>query len=320
LDLALFFFIIIQAMKNPIFCSIRAPCKINLHLSVGGKRPDGFHELESIFTALNYSDTLTFEIVSCNGGFVQTWEVPFEAPPDIPPEQNLVSKALALFRKKTGFDANLGIHITKRIPTGAGLGGGSSDAASTLLALNALSGANLTSAELLEMAASLGSDVPFFINGGAAWVSGRGEGLEPLPSPKDLWVLLVKPPFPSATAGAYGLLDKARETRLNAPSISAEKKLSPGDLRDALAGPPEKWPFYNDFLPVLSENREYSRLLEKLEISGAAFSGLSGSGSCCFGVFREEEIALKARKALLSCKIFTELTFFLAKIAEPVLK
>jgi 4-diphosphocytidyl-2-C-methyl-D-erythritol kinase len=310
-------------MKTPIFCSIQAPCKINLHLKVGEKRPDGFHELMSIFTTLDYSDTLSFEIVSCNGGFVQHWKVPFETPADIPPEQNLVNKALALFREKTGFTANLAIHLTKRIPLGAGLGGGSSDAASTLLALNALSGVNLAGAELLEMAASLGSDVPFFLNGGAAWVTGRGERLEPLPCPRDLWVLLVKPPFFSATAEAYRLADKSRKAKLDAgQDLSHEvlKTLSPGNLKEILAGTPEKWPFYNDFLPILSENKEYSRLLEKLEMLGSAFSGLSGSGSCCFGVFRERETALKAKEALLDRKIFTELTFFLAKIAEPVLK
>ncbi|AEF81399.1 4-(cytidine 5'-diphospho)-2-C-methyl-D-erythritol kinase [Leadbettera azotonutricia] len=311
-------------MKNLVSCSIQAPCKINLHLMVGEKRPDGYHDLQSIFAALDYSDTLTFEIVSCNGSFVQHWEVPFEEDCAIPPGQNLVNKALGLFREKTGFAAHLSIHVVKRIPAGAGLGGGSSDAASTLLALNALSGANLAKAELLEMAASLGSDVPFFLNGGAAWASGRGEHLEPLPCPKDLWVLLAKPPFASPTAEAYGLLDESRETgRLEAgeyPPHKPGRLLSPRDLGDVLAGPPEKWPFYNDFLPILSENREYLRLLEKLAISGSAFSGLSGSGSCCFGIFREKETAQKAQKALLNRKIFTELTFFLAKFAEPVLK
>jgi 4-diphosphocytidyl-2-C-methyl-D-erythritol kinase len=303
-------------MKTSVFCSIRAPCKINLHLRVGGKRPDGFHELESIFAALDYSDTLVFKIVSCNGGFVQSWEVPFEAPFAIPPEQNLVNKALELFREKTGFGANLDIHLTKRIPSGAGLGGGSSDAAATLLALNALSAANLPRAELLEMAASLGSDVPFFLAGGAAYATGRGECLAPLPCPGDLWALLVKPPFSSATREAYELADRNREALPN----RADKLPSLGELGGILTGPPEKWPFRNDFLSILSENKEYSCLLEKLDMLGSAFSGLSGSGSCCFGIFREKETALKAKKALLQRKIFTELTFFLAKIPEPVLK
>jgi 4-diphosphocytidyl-2-C-methyl-D-erythritol kinase len=175
---------------------------------------------------------------------------------------------------------------------------------------------------LRRMAAELGSDVPFCLTGGAAWASGRGEHLESLPCPKDLWVLLVKPPFSSATAAAYGLLDKSREIQLKAEEYHSNGFCEPFSLKNIgdLLSVPEKWPFYNDFLPVLAESMEYSRLLEKLKIMGSAFSGLSGSGSCCFGVFRERENALKAKNALLEYKIFTELTFFLAKTPDPVLK
>ncbi|MDR1059287.1 MAG: 4-(cytidine 5'-diphospho)-2-C-methyl-D-erythritol kinase, partial [Treponema sp.] len=164
---------------------IEAPCKINLHLSVGGRRPDGFHELESLFVTLDYGDTLELELTGTGGAaeFSMCWDGPGPAPPELaslPPEKNLVYRALSLFREKTGFTRGLRGRGIKRIPPGSGYGGGSSDAAAALLALDSLSGGALGPGALPELAAALGSDAPFFLRGGAALVRGRGERLEAL--------------------------------------------------------------------------------------------------------------------------------------------
>ena len=326
-------------------CTINAPCKINLHLRIGEKRPDGFHSLESIFASLALADTLRFDCAGKEGDSVLStnWEIPQHECPEepIPPEKNLVLRAISLFRDRTGFNSALKIRLDKRIPTGSGLGGGSSDAASTLLALNSLISAPLPMEEIKTMAALLGSDVPFFLTGGAAFVSGRGELIESVKSPAGLWVVLLKPPFSSDTARAYRLLDEARareKAKEAEESFSKEKtpsealmgeELSKKALIRALEEAPEAWPFRNDFLPVLpglikGEQKTkagiYMALLQAFREADACFAGLSGSGSCCFGVFSAKEAAKKAVKALSMQGNYARLTFFLAHKAKAVLE
>jgi 4-diphosphocytidyl-2-C-methyl-D-erythritol kinase len=307
-------------------CTIEAPCKINLHLAIGKRRNDGFHSIESIFTTLAFSDTLRFKFSTLDEEtcLFTNWETPAEGIPD---GKNLILRAISLFREQTGLKKGLVVHLDKRIPPGSGLGGGSSDAAAVLLALNLLSGTALSIQGLAEMALVLGSDVPFFLTGGTAFVSGRGETVEPVKSPGRLWVVLVKPPFKSDTAAAYGLLDRFRKQK----GIE-EKEAIPRDiLLGALHDDSEKWPFFNDFLPVFlcqeySANAAvYRGILESLRAFGASFSGLSGSGSCCFGVFRTKSTAEKAAESLRVRDPQTEgniviSTFFLAHTADPVLK
>jgi 4-diphosphocytidyl-2-C-methyl-D-erythritol kinase len=357
-------------------CTIIAPCKINLHLSIGEKRPDGFHELESLFAPLDFHDSLRLDCGGKDGdcSLETKWDlspegIPSEIPPEIPAEKNLVSRAVSLFRERTGFKSGLSIHLDKRVPVGAGLGGGSSDAASCLLALNALADDAIPMEELKKMAAVLGSDAPFFLNRGsdnnicppdnavcpsAAFVGGRGEIVRPLKTPQGLWVLLAKPGFSSDTAGAFRLLDKTREQT----KAGDRFHLSPGEMSllacgttpadvlvKALEGAPETWPFYNDFLPVFLEplnfttedtedrcpadslefhgvkkSDHYRTILTSLKDAGAAFAGLSGAGSCCFGVFRAKEIAEEAEKKLRIPGNFVKLTFFLAQKTIPVLE
>ena len=335
-------------------CTIEAPCKINLHLSIGKKKPDGFHNLSSLFSTLAFSDTIKFECSGEDGEniFSIKQEIPHS---EIPDKNNLILRAISLFRQQTDYKAGLKIHLIKRIPIGAGLGGGSSDAASTLLALNQLAGTSsiglLSMEKLMEMAAFLGSDVPFFINfffnsiekGGAAYVSGRGELVEPLKSPQGLWVVLVMPPFPSNTALAFDRLDQMRE-RASAYEREEEierEPLSKETLIRSLAEGCETWPFYNDFLTVfLSKNDSkedvekqnkdegdsngksaiYSSIFKSLMAFGASFVGLSGAGSCCFGLFYKKKMAEKAEKGLSIEGNFVRVTFFLAHRADPVLK
>ena len=322
--------------SRPGICTIEAPCKINLHLGVGERRPDGFHNLQSIVASLALADTLSFELTerAWDCSIQMNWEVPEMA---IPPDKNLVFRAVSLFREKTGFTDGLKIQLDKRIPVGAGLGGGSSDAASALMALNFLAGnygqrsaRALPMRELKKMAAMLGSDVPFFLTGGTAFVSGRGELVKPVKSPRGLWVVLIKPSFSSDTASAFRLLDLAREelARHRLP----EKKLSRESLVRALKDDPGTWPFYNDFLPVFfnshllkkdendSSAAVYRAILENLREKGASFTGLSGAGSCCFGVFTSREAAENAEKTPGGPETCLGLTFFLAQNAKAVIE
>ena len=308
-------------------CTVESPCKINLHLRIGEKRPDGFHNLESIFAALAFGDSLRFERMEGEGASEILMKA--EGPGGtVPPEKNLIYRALALFRERTGYRAGFRVTVDKRIPLGAGLGGGSSNAASTLLALDSLANTRLPAGEMKEMALSLGSDVPFFLLGGAAFVSGRGEYAEPVAPPRNLLVILVKPPFESNTARAYGLLDKTREqgTGERGPVLAKEA------LVRALYVDPETWPFYNDFLPVFrgpnsgekGEEREhaafYRSIFDEFRGLGASFAGLSGSGSCCFGIFKNRNLAETAEKTLSRQGIFVRLTFFVARKAKLVLQ
>jgi 4-diphosphocytidyl-2-C-methyl-D-erythritol kinase len=330
----LFFIINIQAMFR---IKVPAPCKINLHLSVGGRRADGYHNLESIFQVLDFGDTLDLEILKQDG----VCEVLLNSPlprDDFPasPEDNIVYRAVSLFRQRTGFDRGIRIGLEKRVPLGGGLGGGSSNAAAALGALNVLAGTGLSPAELRDMALWLGSDVPFFLpdlpgsrgingaaglgSGGTAWVSGRGERIVPLETPRPWPVLLVNPGFSSPTGEAFRRLDAWR-------CAGGGENTGPG--REALIGAleagPGDWPFWNDFFSVLGagsgeEAVAYRRIVSVLRDSGAGFTGLSGAGSTCFGVFTDGGDAERAARLLADHRFFVCVTFFLACSAFRVLQ
>ncbi|MDR1948351.1 MAG: 4-(cytidine 5'-diphospho)-2-C-methyl-D-erythritol kinase [Spirochaetaceae bacterium] len=325
-----------NTVEPGLSCRIRAPCKINLHLKVGVRRSDGYHDLESIFLRLAFGDDLSFRVVrrragrsDCEIRVSGAAPAPGGGLPEVfspeTPEGNIVHKAVSLFRAKTGYDRALGIRLRKRIPLGGGLGGGSSDGASTLLALNALAGTALSGEALLEMATSLGSDVPFFLSpgpGGVAWVSGRGEGIRPLDAPRRLWVVLVNPGFSSGTPEAFALLDRAREGE------EGEKPSGPGReaLIAALGGPPREWPYGNDFLPVFiregtpAAKAAYKGILRDLSSLGADFSGLSGAGATCFGVFTDKGAAERGVDFLKKRWNAVQLTFPLARSLNAVLQ
>jgi len=271
---------------------VAAPAKINLHLAVLDKRPDGFHNMESVFLALDFGDTLSFEPISGEN----TAEIVMEGLDSaLPPEKNIIFQALSLFREKTRYSEGLKIRVEKRIPIGGGLGGGSSDAAATLLALNKLADNPLTRGELLELGASLGSDVPFFLyDTQAALVTGRGERILPIVAPL-MHFLLVNPGFPSNTAAAFNLLDEYREIQ------GITRKVERFDESAVmLADNPSNWTFKNDFLPVFKEPEKsaYNDIIFKLREVGANFAGLSGSGSTCFGVFKKREFVEKSAASL----------------------
>lgn len=292
---------------------VQAPAKVNLHLAVGERRPDGFHGLESIFLALAFGDTVQLEMMPGKKMpeiVMEGEETPFEP---IPPEENIVFRAISLFGNRTGFTRGIRAIVEKRIPPGGGLGGGSSDAAAALLALNSLAGGPLEAAALAEIGASLGSDVPFFLaRTAAAWVSGRGEHVQPVSVPVHAlallhWVL-VNPGFSSGTGTAFRLLDEFRDS--GAPQARFLPKEA---LLGALTTHPASWPFFNDFLPAFLDNSGtngavYREILAQLVELGADFTGLSGSGSTCFGVFGEEEAARTAEKSLATVWPFVKTT------------
>ncbi|MDR1902741.1 MAG: 4-(cytidine 5'-diphospho)-2-C-methyl-D-erythritol kinase [Treponema sp.] len=292
--------------------AIDAPCKINLHLRIMGKRLDGFHDLESIFLALDFGDTLFFELGGEDGSC--DIEILDESiPVRIEPDKNLIVKAVSLFRSVTAFTPGVRIRLLKRIPLGGGLGGGSSDAASTLIAMQRLSGVELPQYTLDRMAGDLGSDVPFFFKRGAAIVRGRGDLLKPIPMPRQLWFVLVCPDFASNTAAAFRLLNRRRYIEPAKSGVLEDEQLV-----KALGNEPEMWPFVNDFLPVFlnagppDTAAAYRSMLEDLKKTGAVFSGLSGSGSVCFGVFTDKETAEIAAGTLERRWNFVRLSFFLA--------
>jgi 4-diphosphocytidyl-2-C-methyl-D-erythritol kinase len=276
--------------------TIPAPAKVNLHLEVKNRRPDGFHNLESIFIALSFGDILSFEPLEGTKALEITM-ADEKGRLNLPLEENIVYKAVSLFREKTKVFQGLKILVEKRIPLGGGMGGGSSNAASALLALNKLAGGPLSKEALLKTSASLGSDVPFFVSGAAAaWVSGRGELIRPLEAPRCFFVL-VNPGVKSDTFKAYQLLDSVRSGKREPESEDDE-----AEAYEFSSIQPQDWVFYNDFLPVLQEreNSMYASIISGLREQRADFAGLSGAGSTCFGVFTEKEKAEKAAKALMN--------------------
>jgi len=175
-----------------------APAKVNLTLKVLGKREDGFHALESLMVPLDLADTSTFERADDYNLLCDTPGVPLD-------ESNLVTKAVRIFQQRTGKPCGWKVTLEKKVPHGAGLGGGSSDAATALLALNELEDAGLGNDALAEMSATIGSDIPFFIYQQACLIEGRGERVTPvdIPELKGVKILLLKPRFGVDTPEAY---------------------------------------------------------------------------------------------------------------------
>ena len=193
---------------------LQCPAKLNLLLAVTGRRPDGFHDLVSLVAPLAWGDTLRVEAAAKLSLACDDPAVPVD-------DTNLVLKAAAAFRAATGWSGGARFTLTKRIPHGAGLGGGSSDAATVLKAVNQLCGSPLELEQLAEIAGSIGSDVPFFLYDSACDATGRGEIINPVSFPHELTVVLVKPPFGIPSAWAYKQWAESEELNgvLYAPQI-----------------------------------------------------------------------------------------------------
>lgn len=257
---------------------IKCPAKINLSLDVVSRRQDGYHNLSTIMQAINLFDTLTFEI--SEGNEILLTSTDKSVPTD---DSNLIIKAAKSFFDKTGISASARIHLCKNIPMGAGLGGGSTDAAGTLTALNTIFDNPLTADELAVVAKTLGADVPFFLHCGCMLAEGIGEILSPLPPLTNAYILLAKPPISVSTAYVYKNL--VLDENINHPDTrSAITALKTGDL-NLLASS------CGNVLETVT-SKEYPEIEEYKKIMlthGAAYSLMSGSGSSVFGVFADKE-------------------------------
>ncbi|MBN2451905.1 MAG: 4-(cytidine 5'-diphospho)-2-C-methyl-D-erythritol kinase [Lentisphaeria bacterium] len=254
--------------------ALTAPCKVNLYLDVLGCRPDGYHDIATVFLPLaEPSDGILVQ--AQEGGALRV-----QCDPPVAPcgSDNLCWRAAELFAAATGMAPAWSIRIEKRIPVAAGLGGGSSDAAATLLALNRLHGSILSPSVLHGLATSLGADVPFFLAPRAALGTGVGEVLRPLAVGAPLALVLANPGFPVSASWAYGNLD--RTSRPKAPPLdSLVQALARGDCPGVAAG------MYNALgYAVADKFPLVAMLLEALAAAGCFRALVSGSGPTVFGI------------------------------------
>lgn len=263
--------------------TFHSPAKINLWLRILGKRPDGFHEVQTRLCRLALGDTVEIEHLGKGTHVTLTCSDP-TVPLD---ETNLAMRALRAFENRTGRQSSWRMHLEKKIPAGAGLGGGSSNAATVLMGANELAGSPLTQAQLIELGAQIGSDIPCFIlDSPAADGAGRGEQVTEVDFPWQLPLVLIKPPFPIPTPWAYKNWADSKEI----PSVLYAPQLCPwGAMSNDLERPVfQKYML----LPTLK-----TWLLEQSEVHAAL---MSGSGSTMFAITetpaQAAELAVKARE------------------------
>lgn len=249
--------------------TVPAYAKINLGLRVLNKRPDGFHELRTVFQTISLADRLTITY-----GPAARTEITVEGMPDVP--DNLAARAAAAVIAELRLKASVHIHIEKRIPMGAGLGGGSSDAAAILQALPILAGCPIPMPRLFQLAAPLGSDVPFFLLGGTALGLGRGEELYPLPNLPPLEGVLITPNIHVSTPDAYRALS---------PTLTDSANKLPS-FQESVRQPLVE-PLVNDFEAVVfAQHPQLAALKASLLSKGAYQALMSGSGSSVFALFK----------------------------------
>lgn len=253
--------------------------KVNLFLSVLGRRPDGYHEIETIFHTIGLADSLTFT-PSTTGGIeidMRSDSGPMEMPP---PEENLVCRAAELLRERRSGVEDVCIEIVKRIPIGAGLGGGSGNAAGALVALNTIWEVGLNTGELGELAGNLGADVPYCMTGGTALATGRGERVTPLPQPAPLWLVLGLSDDPLYTRDVYDEFDPARDaaSARSAPLAEALTKDDVERVATLLHNDLERPAFR--LRPELEDKK--AAMLE----TGAMGALMAGSGPTIFAIAR----------------------------------
>jgi 4-diphosphocytidyl-2-C-methyl-D-erythritol kinase len=290
---------------------LESPAKVNLRLEILRKREDGYHELKTIFQKISLQDTLHFSLKKGKGISITTDH------PGLPVgKTNLIYRAAQSILRRSNYKGGVAIQVEKRIPLGAGLGGGSSNAATTLKALNRLLRRNLSRKELMELGLEIGADVPFFFLKGAALGSGIGERLKKIEVP-DLWFVLVYPNFEVSTQWAYQNFDKSLSGPALSPSAlsSWPKGLSKGKH------PLSRWKtegltnqqfhinlnkfsktpkgvsqiLFNHLEAVVLREYPQIEVMKKMLFSAGAMGALmTGSGPTVFGLFREERIARKA--------------------------
>ncbi len=264
---------------------LRAFAKVNYALDVLGLRTDGYHEIRTVMQGISLADEV--ELRRATGGFELTTE-PEEAEIG-PPERNTAYLAWKSLRGLTDDELPVSVTLRKKIPAGAGLGGGSADAAAVLVGLNELFGLRMRVEELRELGAEVGADVPFCISGGTALGEGVGEILTPLPAPPHHRLVLAKPPRGADTGGIYRAYDAAKTESINSvgPVVSALRSGSLQDLAAAVG---------NDLAPVTAGFVPEVEILGRTLLeSGALGASMSGSGTAVYGIFDDEEAARGAK-------------------------
>lgn len=272
---------------------IRAPAKINLYLRVVGRRKDGYHLLDTVLVPISLYDEIEIQKLKAARDRTRPSASPIKVTCDHPlvpaGKKNLVFCAADLIMKAAGIDQPISIHIDKKIPVGAGLGGGSSDAAATLVALNRLFRLGYSMRKLEKLGLSLGADVPFFIRRRPARARGIGERLTPLANFPRIWLVVLYPGFPVSTAWVY----RHWRPKLTKPKANTSITCSLGSfakLREMLV---------NDLESVtIAKYPRIGMLKERLRCEGADGVIMSGSGSSVFGVFAGKGFAIRALKRL----------------------
>ena len=272
--------------------TIKSPAKINLALDIVGKREDGYHEIETVMHQVELCDLIKVE---------DSDEMKIDCNDKIPLKGNLVLKAVKLLKGRYNLTRNVSITIEKNIPVAAGLGGGSSNAALTLIALDKLWGLNLKQEELISLAKEIGSDVPFFIAGNAAYATGKGELLQKL-DPINFYAVLINPGFDVSTKWAYESLNLGL-TGKKLASREILKCVKKNNLREIAQF------LHNDFeTVVLDKYPVLKEIKDSLVANGALNSVMSGSGPTIFGIFEDEEKAKNAYEKLKGSYKFVYLT------------
>jgi 4-diphosphocytidyl-2-C-methyl-D-erythritol kinase len=248
--------------------------KINWSLRILGKRPDGYHEVVTVLQSVSLCDEIVFELRDDDRVLLTCDD------PAIPVnETNLIVKAARALSDRRGAD----ITLFKKIAAKGGLGGGSSNAAVTLLALNRLWRLGLGEGDLRQIASGLGADIPFFLTGGTSAATGTGVDLVPLPDPPKQYLIIVTPNASVSTAEAYAAL--------NAPSLTTTDSVSilSSSFTEPFFGDSSQWPLHNDFEGVIFEREpEIKRAKDALLAAGAQNALLAGSGSSVFGIFNDQ--------------------------------
>lgn len=269
----------IEELRN-----LPAPAKLNLFLHVTGRRNDGYHLLETVFDLIDIGDRLTLRLRN-DGALIRR-----DTLPGVALEQDLTVRAARLLAEETGCRFGVDIAIEKRVPMGAGLGGGSSDAATMLLGLNRLWQLRLTRRQLMRLAARLGADVPFFVFGRTAYATGIGDKLQALPLPPAIHVIVI-PPVPVSTASVFSSPDLTRDTKpLTIAGLSRESSVRRGrnDLESvACSGNPA----------VAAALAALKKAASEFGLSAAA-ARLTGSGSCVFLPVPDESVAASIQQDL----------------------
>jgi 4-diphosphocytidyl-2-C-methyl-D-erythritol kinase len=287
--------------------SVRLPAfaKINLRLHVLSRRPDGYHELRTIFQAISLHDTLTLSLTTSSKVTLETNDADLPTGAD-----NLVCRALEAIRAEIGFRPGIHAKLEKRIPVARGLGGGSSDAAAALIGAMRLVGKKLPLEKVTEIAASLGADVPFFLFGGRAVAVNRGDEIYPLPDGPQRTILIVSPKdIGVSTRDAYQWVSQELTNRVKAPSIWGFCALC-WSRSGALSNDFEK--------PVFDRHPRLGEIRAGLLKRGAADAALAGSGSAVFGVFQNPAQARRAARAFPEDSVFVVETLSREKYARAL--